>query len=209
MTVEIKYLKLSEIKKNPDNPRIIRDEKFHQLKKSIQDFPEMLHLREIVVDENYMVLGGNQRYKALQELKHSDVIAKVVYGLSEEQKKEFIVKDNVNVGEWDFNVLSENYDSLNLQDWGIEIELFKKINKIEDGEIIEFEKSVQLEPPKEYILIMADPNSESWEEMKELLKLKMVRRGGYKKGSELESFGIERVLIWEDFKKRYVDSNTK
>lgn len=148
MTVEIKYLKLSEIKKNPDNPRVIKDEKFHQLKKSIQDFPEMLHLREIVVDENYMILGGNQRFKALQELKHTDVVAKIVSGLSEEQKKEFIVKDNVNVGDWDFDLLSDNYDSLQLNDWGVEIELEEKQEVFED----DFETVI----PEDPITVLGD-----------------------------------------------------
>jgi hypothetical protein len=73
---------------------------------------------------------------------------------------------------------------------------------MEDGEEIEFEQSVQIEPPQEYILIMADPNSVEWEELKEMLKLKMVSRGGYKKGSPFDASGIERVITWVDLKER-------
>ncbi len=121
MKVEIKQLKLSEIKANKENPRILKDEKYRQLKKSIQDFPEMLELREIVVDENYVILGGNMRYKVLKDLKFETVNAKIVTGLSDEQKKEFIVKDNVNVGDWDFELLS-SWDSDSLKDWGLDLE---------------------------------------------------------------------------------------
>ena len=84
-----------------------------------------------------------------------------------------------------------------------------KIDELEHDEEIELEQSVQLEPPKEYILIMADPNSLEWEEMKEELKLKIVRNGGYKQGSAFDSSSIERVIWWNDFKKRYADSDTK
>ena len=87
--------------------------------------------------------------------------------------------------------------------------VYDKIDKLEDGDNLEFEQSVQLIPPKEYILIMAEPNSEDWEEIKELLKLKMVRRGGYKEGSAFDAVSLERVLNWNDFKKRYVNSSTK
>ena len=86
----------------------------------------------------------------------------------------------------------------------------EQIDKLEDEELLEFEQSVQISPPKEYILIMAEPNSVDWEDIKETLKLKMVRRGGYKEGSAFDSVGIERVIEWEDFKTRInVNSDTK
>ena len=80
--------------------------------------------------------------------------------------------------------------------------LNEKIDDMEDGEEIEVDQSVQIEPPQEYILIMANPNSEEWEDLKDKLKLKMVRRGGYKKGSVFDDVGIERVLTWEEIKNR-------
>ena len=88
-------VKISEIKPNPNNPRIIKDENFKKLVKSIQDFPEMLELRPIVVDDNMVVLGGNMRLKALKELKITEVPIIKANELTEEQKKEFIIKDNV------------------------------------------------------------------------------------------------------------------
>ena len=95
-------------------------------------------------------------------------------------------------------------------DWAVELKVNEKIDNLEDEEEIELEQSVQLEPPKEYILIMAEPNSVDWEELKEALKLKRVKNGGYKKGSPFDSSSVERVIYWADFKKRYnVDSSTE
>ncbi len=88
-------VKISEIKPNPNNPRIIKDENFKKLVKSIQDFPEMLELRPIVVDDNMVVLGGNMRLKALKELKITEVPIIRASELTDEQKREFIIKDNV------------------------------------------------------------------------------------------------------------------
>ena len=119
MKTEIKILNLSEIKLNPNNPRFIRDEKYKALVKSLKDFPEMLELREIVVDETMTILGGNMRYRALKELGEKTALVKIVTGLSEEQKKEFIVKDNLEYGAWDYDILSTEYDLPVLEDWGL------------------------------------------------------------------------------------------
>jgi hypothetical protein len=117
-------VKVSKIKANPNNPRIIRDEKFEKLKKSIQDFPEMLELRPIVVDNDYVVLGGNMRLKAIKDLGIKEVTVVKADSLTEEQKKEFIVKDNVGFGEWDFEALQE-WDSVKLEEWALDTpELF-------------------------------------------------------------------------------------
>lgn len=95
-------------------------------------------------------------------------------------------------------------------DWGLDLPIDEKIDNLDENEEIEFAQSVQLEPPKEYLLIMAEPNSVDWEEIKEMLKLQMVRRGGYKKGSAFDSVGLERVIWWDDFKKRInANSDTK
>jgi hypothetical protein len=88
-----------------------------------------------------------------------------------------------------------------LAEWGLDVP--DPIDTLEEGEELELEQSVQLEPPREYIVILADPNSLEWEEIKESLKLKMVRRGGYKEGSPFDALGLERVLWWNDFKERY------
>jgi len=112
------------IKPNPNNPRIIKDHKFKQLVKSIQDFPQMLELRPIVIDENNIVLGGNMRLKACIEAGLSEVPVIHANNLTEEQKKEFIVKDNVGFGEWDWDDLANNWEVEQLTDWGLDIPNF-------------------------------------------------------------------------------------
>ena len=114
-------MNIKEIKPNPNNPRLIKDHKFKQLVKSIQDFPQMLELRPIVIDENNMVLGGNMRLKACIEAGLKDVPVKQAKDLTEEQKKEFIVKDNVGYGEWDWDDLANNWDVEELTEWGLDI----------------------------------------------------------------------------------------
>ena len=121
---------ITEIKSNPNNPRLIKDHKFKQLVKSIQDFPQMLELRPIVIDENNMVLGGNMRLKACLEAGLTDVPVIHANNLSEEKKKEFIVKDNVGYGEWDWDDLANNWDALELTEWGLDIPNF-------DAEVLE------------------------------------------------------------------------
>ncbi len=114
-------VKISKLKGNPSNPRIIKNDKFKKLVKSIKEFPEMLKLRPIVVDENYMVLGGNMRLKASKEAGLKEVWIEVAEGLTEEQKKEFIVKDNVGFGEWEWDMLANEWDSVKLADWGLDV----------------------------------------------------------------------------------------
>ena len=202
-------VKISKVKGNPDNPRIIKNDKFKKLVKSIQEFPEMLKLRPIVVDEDFMVLGGNMRLKASKDAGLKEVWIEVAEGLTEEQKKEFIVKDNVGFGEWDWDVLANEWDNVKLEDWGLELTIDEEIDNLEEDEEIELPQSVQLEPPKEYIIILCEPNSVEWEELKMDLQLGVVRRGGYKKGSPLESISTERVLTYKNFKERYDNSDTK
>jgi ParB-like chromosome segregation protein Spo0J len=122
---------ITEIKSNPNNPRLIKDHKFKQLVKSIQEFPQMLELRPIVIDENNMVLGGNMRLKACLEAGLTDVPVKQAKELTEEQKKEFIVKDNVGYGEWDWDDLANNWEAEELTDWGLDIPAFAN-NDIEE-----------------------------------------------------------------------------
>ena len=114
-------LKINELKPNLDNPRIIKDDKFKKLVQSIKDFPEMLELRPIVIDENMTILGGNMRHKACIEAGLKEVHVKIAKGLSEEQKKEFIVKDNVGFGEWEWDILANEWNSLDLSEWGLDV----------------------------------------------------------------------------------------
>ena len=128
-------MNINEIKPNPNNPRIIKDDKFKKLVKSIQDFPQMLELRPIVIDENNVVLGGNMRLKACIEAGLKDVPVKQAKELTEEQKKEFIVKDNVGYGEWDWDDLANNWNVEDLTEWGLDIPNFEPevLEAEEDG----------------------------------------------------------------------------
>lgn len=117
-------MNINEIKPNPNNPRLIKDHKFKQLVKSIQDFPQMLELRPIVIDENNMVLGGNMRLKACIEAGLTDVPVIHANNLSEAQKKEFIVKDNVGYGEWEWDALANEWNIEDLDNWGLDIPAF-------------------------------------------------------------------------------------
>lgn len=125
------------IKPNPDNPRLIKDEKFKQLVKSIQDFPEMLELRPIVVNDQNMVLGGNMRLKACKEAGLKDVPVIQASKLTLEQQKEFIIKDNVGFGEWDWDTLGNEWDADQLTEWGLDIPDFAfKQDAAEDDYVI-------------------------------------------------------------------------
>ena len=119
-----KKIKVSSIKSNPNNPRVIKDAKFETLMKSILDFPQMMELRPIVIDEANIVLGGNMRLKAIKQLGYKEIPSewvKKASDLTEDQKKQFIVKNNVDFSEWDFDDLTKNWDADKLIEWGLEI----------------------------------------------------------------------------------------
>jgi len=130
-------MKLKDIKKNPDNPRVLKNNKFKKLVKSIEDFPQMMELRPIVVDENGVVLGGNMRYAALEYLGKTEIPdswVKRADELTEEQKKEFIIKDNVGFGDWDLDLLENEWDTDLLADWGLDLAFPEKSVKEDDYE---------------------------------------------------------------------------
>ena len=116
-----KQIKIQELRTNPDNPRIIKDDKFKKLVKSIKGFPKMLELRPVVVDEDMIILGGNMRYRACIEAGLKEVWVEVAKGLTEEQKKEFIIKDNASFGEWEWDMLGNEWNTKELDDWGIDV----------------------------------------------------------------------------------------
>ena len=104
--MQVTKVKINSIKTNPKNPRLIKDDKFKKLVNSIKEFPQMLELRPIVVDENNIILGGNMRHKACIEAGLKEVFIVQAKDLTEQQKDEFIVKDNVGFGEWDWDILA-------------------------------------------------------------------------------------------------------
>jgi hypothetical protein len=133
-------IKISQVKSNPNNPRLIKNDKFKKLVKSVQEFPEMLELRPIVVDENMIVLGGNMRLKACIEAGLKEVWIEVA-DLTEQQKKEFTIKDNVGFGEWEWDMLANEWDSVQLAEWGLDV--WQNEDDIEDiEEVIDFNESV-------------------------------------------------------------------
>jgi hypothetical protein len=121
MNVEIKTVKLSQIQLNKDNPRRISNIDMDRLVKSLQDFPEMMKLREIVVDETMTVLGGNMRLLALRKIGAKDATAKIVKSLTAEQKREFVIKDNASFGENDWDALANGWSDLPLAEWGVDL----------------------------------------------------------------------------------------
>lgn len=117
-------MKITSIKGNTKNPRLIKDDKFKKLCASIEQFPKMMELRPIIIDENNVILGGNMRFNALKHLGYKELPAewvKQASELTEEQKQEFIVKDNVGFGEWDWDLLANEWDVDKLQEWGLEL----------------------------------------------------------------------------------------
>jgi DNA modification methylase len=130
----MQLVNIQEIKKNENNPRIIKDYKFKQLVKSIKEFPEMLKLRPIVVNSEMIVLGGNMRLKACKEAGLKEVWVLKADELTEEQQREFIVKDNVGFGEWDWDVLANEWDNQQLEDWGLDLLPFEEEDVLEAKE---------------------------------------------------------------------------
>ena len=117
----IEKVKITAVKSNPNNPRLIKDNKFKQLVQSIKDFPEMLSIRPIVVNKEMMVLGGNMRLKACIEAGLKEVAIIKADNLTPEQQNEFIIKDNVGFGEWEWDILANEWDTEQLAEWGLEV----------------------------------------------------------------------------------------
>jgi len=139
----MKLVKISEVKPNPKNPRIIKDGKFQKLVKSIQEFPDMLNKRPLIVftdvDNKYVVLGGNMRLKACKEIGLKEIPIIVADEWTEEQKNEFLIKDNVGFGEWDWDSLANEWDVEKLDDWGLDIPNFNNVDYSEKNEEIDID----------------------------------------------------------------------
>lgn len=125
-------VKLSTIKPNPNNPRIIKDEKFEKLVKSIKDFPKMMELRPMIINKDNIVLGGNMRLKALKELGYKEVpdewVKRAEY-LTEDEQRQFIIKDNVGFGEHDWEMLANEWDVQQLEEWGLDMPNKKEVDE--------------------------------------------------------------------------------
>jgi ParB-like chromosome segregation protein Spo0J len=209
---------IKQIKPNPKNPRVIKDANFDKLKRSIQEFPEMLEKRPLVcytdTDGKLVVLGGNMRLKAAKDLGIQELPVILADDWTAEQKEQFIIRDNVSGGEWDWEALTD-WEKSELAEWGVDVPELKLIDESKEGDEIKIPKSLQVIPKKEYILIMADEDSEEWQELQKIFKCGLVRQGGCKIGSTSDKVGrgIERVFDLKMFKERVLnavsDSNTK
>jgi len=160
-------MKLKDIKPNPNNPRVLRDDKFQKLKQSITEFPKMLSLRPMVIDENNVVLGGNMRLRALQELGFTDIDeawVKRSRNLTEDEKKRFIIADNVAFGEWDWDTLANDWDVVDLEAWGLDIPQFDQDVNLDDF----FEESN--EQKEEKFKITLEYTEDDYNEVNEALK---------------------------------------
>ena len=123
--METELVKISEVKTNPNNPRTLKDDKFKKLVKSIQEFPQMLEIRPIVVNDEMVVLGGNMRLKACKEAGLKEIHIIKASNLTEDQQKQFIIKDNVGFGEWDWDMLANEWNAEELEEWGLDVPNFE------------------------------------------------------------------------------------
>lgn len=140
--MDIIMVNISKIKNNPNNPRVINDDKLKKLVKSIKEFPEMLHIRPIVVNNDMIVLGGNMRLRACRDAGLKEVPIIKAENLTIEQQKEFIIKDNVSGGEWDWEMLANEWDSAELESWGLDLPGFDNVDDLgEDFSLPEGDKA--------------------------------------------------------------------
>lgn len=131
-------MNINDIKPNKDNPRVIKDDNFKKLVQSIKDFPEMLEIRPIVLNKQHVILGGNMRYRACKEAGLKDIPVQIV-DLSEEKQREFIIKDNVSGGDWDWDILANEWDVELLDKWGLDVPNTDEADELQllDNKVIE------------------------------------------------------------------------
>jgi len=170
--MKIQTIAISKVQTNPNNPRVIKDDKFKKLVKSIQDFPQMLEIRPIVVNDHMIVLGGNMRLKACLEAGLKEIPIIKASNLTEEQQKEFIIKDNVAFGFWDWDNLANEWDDDKLENWGIDLPKFETAKELDYSILDEVDITEQLDDMagsvRKAIQIEFEP--EHYEEAQELVK---------------------------------------
>ncbi len=173
-------MKINEIHLNPKNPRIIKDEKYQKLKANIKEFPKMMKLRPIIVDDKGMILGGNIRYRILQDLGYKEIPEGWVVKaseLTEEEKRRFIITDNLPYGDWDWEILGNEWELEELKEWGMELPEF------EESEDKEVEEEIK-EYKRIHILISINPeNYDEISEELESIKLKIEGIGEYEQSA--------------------------
>ena len=193
----MQIVKIGEVKPNPKNPRIIKDGKFQKLVKSIQEFPDMLNKRPLVVftdvDNKYVVLGGNMRLKALNELKFKEIPVIIADEWTEEQKNEFLIKDNVGFGEWDWDSLANEWDAEKLTKWGLDVPEIK-----EPEEQAEIEFSEYIDEQHNYVVLYFD-NRIDWLQAETHFDIKTVT--SKRSNGKPWSSGVGRVINGANYLK--------
>lgn len=205
--MQTKLVKISEIKTNPDNPRIIKNNKFYKLVNSIRQFPKMLEIRPIVVNGNMVVLGGNMRLKACKEAGLTEVPIVLADDLTPEEQKEFIIKDNVNFGTWDAEMLANEWDLNKLLDWGLgatdlaiqEIEELRSEEEEEEDCI--YPITPRLSEKHDYVMIIAD-NEIEYSYLKTFFNL------SDQKDYKSSKVGQGRVVTFDEFKRIIDERNS-
>lgn len=205
--MQSRLVKISEIRSNPENPRIIKNNKFYKLVNSIKQFPKMLELRPIVVNDKMVVLGGNMRLKACKEAGLKEVPIVMAEDLTAEEQKEFIIKDNVNFGTWDAEMLANEWDLNKLLDWGLgatdlaiqEIEELR--TEQEDDEDCIYPIAPRLSEKHDYVMIMVD-NEIEYSYLKTFFNL------SDQKDYKSSKVGQGRVVTFADFKKILDERNS-
>lgn len=168
--MHFQYLKINKVQPNPENPRVIKDHKYKALVKSIKDFPKMLEIRPIVVNTDMVILGGNMRLRACQEAGLKEIPVIVAKDLTESEQREFTIKDNVSFGEWDWDVLANDWDDSELNDWGLDV--WKKAEEIDLSILNEDDLSSDLSDMTKNIkkAIQIEFEMEHYEAAQELVK---------------------------------------
>ena len=194
----IQLIKINQLRLNDQNPRFIRDHKFKKLVKSIQSFGKMLEIRPIVVDENMIILGGNMRFRACKAAGLDEIPVMIVSGLSDAEKNEFVVKDNVGFGEWDFEMLGNQFEHDQLLDWGMDVPTFNYPEPDENDdessnmpEIGELKFSDELMLEHNYIVLYFD-NPLDWNVAIEKFGLKNVK--SCDPAEKCQKIGVGRVI---------------
>ena len=168
--MHFQYLKINKVQPNPENPRVIKDHKYKALVKSIKEFPKMLEIRPIVVNSDMVILGGNMRLRACQEAGLKEIPVIVAKELTESEQREFTIKDNVSFGEWDWDVLANDWDDSELNDWGLDV--WKKAEELDLSILNEDDLSSDLSDMTKNIkkAIQIEFEMEHYEAAQELVK---------------------------------------
>jgi len=186
-------VKIGKIKNNPNNPRLIKDDKFKKLVKSVKEFPEMLEIRPIVVDKDNIVLGGNMRLRACQEAGLKEVHIIQADKLTEKQQREFIIKDNLGMGEWDWDDLANHFDASDLNRYGMQVPELTEMEEVTEPEIA---FSEYLGESNNYVVLFFD-NEINWLQAQTHFNLSSV--SSKRSNGKAWSTGIGRIINGEEY----------